>query len=175
MLAGRTVKVSQYERRWKNNRAGSWHVAQRLAAATVEWYRGRPVAAANINVKCSSTWLLFIPALAKHKKLKLLRHRSLLPLLPDATQKEARHIADWAQRAPNQSKLVIAVHFLEFLYLRNVGVFKSGIFKKGVIIGHGGGDRRWWTRSTNGAVKEDTGKRILRFSVTEDILCFVRN
>ena len=42
--------------------------AQRLAAATVEWHRGTPVAAAHVNVMFGSTCLLFIPALAKHKK-----------------------------------------------------------------------------------------------------------
>jgi hypothetical protein len=68
--------------------------AQRLAAGTVERHRGAPVAAVHTNLMCASTCLLFIPALAKHKKLKFLRHRLLLPLPPDATQKEARHIAD---------------------------------------------------------------------------------
>jgi len=45
--------------------------AQRLAAGTVEWYRGTPVAAAHINVMCSSTCLLFIPALDQHKKTEV--------------------------------------------------------------------------------------------------------
>ena len=64
--------------------------------------------------------LLLIPALAQDKKLTLQRHGPFLQSRPKASQKEARHIADWAQRAANQSQLLTQQTYLTTLLAATV-------------------------------------------------------